>query len=80
MTEDHPDLAAIACLIEAHAAELMAIPGVEGVAMGLLDDGKTPCLQILVAQRTPELEARLPATLDGHTVAIVESGGIRPLD
>lgn len=80
MTEDHPDLAAIARLIEAHAAELMAIPGVEGVAMGLLDDGKTPCLQILVVRRTPELEARLPARLEGHPVVLVESGELRPLD
>lgn len=80
MTEDHPDVAELTRVIAKHAEALMAIPGVEGMAVGLLDDGKTPCLQILVEKRTPELEARLPETLDGHPVVLVESGGIRPLD
>src|SRR5687767_6997643 len=66
MTEDHPDVAELARLIETHAEELMSIPGVEGMAVGLLADDRTPCLQILVEKRTPELEARLPDTLDGH--------------
>jgi hypothetical protein len=80
MTEEHPDVAELARVIATHAEELMALPGVEGMAVGLLDDGRTPCLQILVERRTPELEARLPASLEGHPVVVVESGDIRPLD
>jgi hypothetical protein len=80
MTQDDPRLAEISRALERHAESLLAIPGVEGMAVGLLDDGRTPCLQILVVERTGELEARLPRTLDGHPVTIVVSGGLRPLD
>lgn len=80
MSEDHPDVDELARVIATHAEALMAIPGVEGMAVGLLDDGKTPCLQILVEKLTPELEARLPETIDSHPVVLVESGDIQPLD
>lgn len=80
MTAESPEFAAINRVLAAHADEFMAIPGVVGVAVGLLDDGRTPCLQLLVARRTPELAARVPGTLEGHPVEIVESGEIRPLD
>jgi hypothetical protein len=80
MTQDDPRLAEISRVLERHAESTLAIPGVEGLAIGLLDNGRTPCLQILVVERTSELEARLPKTLDGHPVAIVVSGGLRPLD
>lgn len=80
MTQDDPRLAEISRALERHAETYLAIAGVEGLAVGLLDDGRTPCLQILVAELTPELQARLPKTLDGHPVSIVVSGGIRPLE
>ena len=80
MTADSPEFAAINSVLERHADELMATPGVVGVATGLLDDWKTPCLQILVTERTPELESTLPRNLEGHPVMIVETGVIRPLD
>ena len=65
-------------VMEAHAGRLMAIPGVVGVALGELDDG-TPCIQILVARLTAALRRKLPTRLEGHPVALVESGPIRPL-
>jgi len=37
-------------------------------------------IQVLVVHRTPELEPRLPRTLDGYPVVIVETGEIRALD
>lgn len=80
MTADHPDLAELNRVLEAHAAELMEIEGVEGVAIGLLADGRTPCLKVLVVERTPALEARIPETLDGQPVELEESGGLRPMD
>lgn len=80
MTADSPEFAAINLVLEAHAAELMAIPAVVGVAVGLLDDGKTPCLKILVATMTEELERNLPRSLEGHPVVVEETGVIRPLD
>jgi hypothetical protein len=80
MDGEHPQVLELARVIAEHAEEWLAIPGVEGAAVGLLEDGRTPCLQILVERRTDELAARLPASVEGHPVVLVESGGLEPLD
>ncbi len=63
---------------EAHAAELMALPGVVGVAVGELED-HTPCILVMVVKLTKELEGKIPKTIEGHPVRIEESGEIRPM-
>jgi hypothetical protein len=65
-------------VMDAHVDELMAISGVAGVAIGELKDG-TPCIQVLVVERTNELLGKIPRTLEGHPVDIVVSGVIKPL-
>lgn len=80
MTAEHPDLAELNRVLEAHAPELMELDGVAGVAVGLAADGRTPCLKVLVVELTPELEARIPRTLEGQPVEIEVSGRVRPLD
>ena len=62
-----------------HDDELMAIPGVVGVYVGLLDDDETTCLKVMAAEKTPELERKVPKSLEGYPVVLVESGVIRPL-
>jgi hypothetical protein len=62
-------------VIERRSAELLEIPGVVGVAQGA-HEGQS-VVQILVERRTPELMARLPRTMDGFPVVVVESGEIR---
>lgn len=57
-----------------HTDSLMAIPGVTGVAHGELN-GK-PAVQVLVVTATTELRRRLPHTLDGYPVQVVETGVI----
>lgn len=64
--------------IERHSAELLEISGVVGVAEGIAEG--RPVVQILVVRRTPALVARLPQTLDGHRVVVVETGEIRAQD
>jgi hypothetical protein len=59
--------------------ELLAIPGVVGVYVGVLDDGKTPCLKVMVARKTTELERRIPKSLEGYSVVIEETGIIHPM-
>jgi hypothetical protein len=61
-----------------HDDALMAIEGVVGVAVGLMEDGKTLCLKVLVARKTPELVRRIPASIEGHPVVVEESGVIQP--
>jgi hypothetical protein len=69
----------INAVMEAHTSELMAIPGVAGVAIGALDDG-TPCILVLVVKESDELARKIPKILEGHSVRIFESGEIRPMD
>ncbi len=57
-----------------HTRSLMAISGVVGVARGAVK-GK-PAIQVLVVKATPELRRRLPATLGGYPVQVVETGTI----
>jgi hypothetical protein len=66
-------------VLRRHGAELMAIPGVVGVAVGLMDDEKTPCLKVLVVRNTEEVRKKLPKSIEGFAIVIEESGVIRPL-
>ncbi len=56
---------------------LMSIPGVVGTAIGQCDG--SPCLKVLVVKKTPELQKRIPSTLENWKVEIEETGVIRPL-
>ena len=62
-----------------HDKQLLAIPGVVGVYVGLLNDEKTPCLKVMLARKDPSLEGRIPRTLAGHPVLTEVTGEIRPL-
>ena len=65
-------------MLARHTARLMAIPGVTGTAESRR--GGRPCILVLVARRTPELERLIPAELEGVPVEIRETGPIRVLD
>ena len=62
-----------------HDKELLAIPGIVGVYAGLLPDGKTPCLKVMVVKETDELKKKIPDSIEGYPVIIMESGIVRPL-
>jgi hypothetical protein len=66
-------------VLRSHDQEIMAIPGVVGIYVGLLDDEKTPCLKVMVVKKTPELERKIPRELEGYPVVIEETGEIRPM-
>jgi hypothetical protein len=66
-------------VLREHEKELMAIPGVVGVYVGLLPDNVTLCLKVMVIKRTRELETGIPKMLEGYQVVIEESGVIRPV-
>lgn len=61
-----------------HAAELMALPGVTGVAIGELDD-HTPCILVLVDTETDTLRKAVPAKLEGHPTKLYVTGKIVPM-
>jgi len=65
-------------VMNAHVGDLMALPGVVGVYVSALDDGR-PCIKVMVLKTTPELEKKIPHYLEGHPVLIIETGEIKPL-
>ena len=65
-------------VIREHSDSLMAIPGVVGLYHGEDEEGRT-CLKVMVKERTPELERRLPKSIEGYPVVIEETGEIRPM-
>jgi hypothetical protein len=66
-------------VLRAHDQELMTIPGVVGVYVGLLPDAKTPCLIVMVVKETKDLRKKIPESIEGYPVLLEESGIIRPL-
>ena len=70
----------INAVLAAHDRELLAIPGVVGVYVGVLNDGRTPCLKVMLAENNHETERKIPQMLDGYPVVIEVTGEIRPLD
>ncbi len=68
----------INAVISDHDRELLALPGVVGVYVGLLDDDKTPCLKVMVKTKDPDLVRRIPQRIEGHPVVIEVTGEIRP--
>lgn len=69
----------INAVLRAHDKELMAIPGVVGVYVGVLGDQKTSCLKVMAIKRTAELERAVPKSLEGYKVELEETGVIRPM-
>jgi|SRR5438477_4652944 len=65
-------------VLRTHSPELMAIPGVVGTGEGELR-GESAVL-VLVARRTPEIDARVPKSLEGYPVDIRVVGEVRKLD
>jgi hypothetical protein len=68
----------IKTVMEAHVAELMAIPGVTAVAIGALEDA-TPCIKVYVEKETDETRRTIPKTLEGYPVVVEVSGKIEPM-
>ena len=64
-------------VMEAHAAGLMALPGVHGVAVGETEEG-APCILVLASDAV-EAGRIVPGVIEGHPVRILESGEIRPM-
>ena len=76
-TNSSPAKRDINAVLRDHEKQLMAIPDVVGVYVGVLSDGKTPCLKVMLAKETRHPE--LPQELEGYPVIAEVTGEIRPL-
>jgi len=56
----------------------MALPGVEGTAIGLFE-GK-PCIMILSSVDPQQLRAEIPESLEGYHVVIEQTGTFHALE
>lgn len=63
---------------EAHTAAWMAIPGVEGTAIGLFE-GK-PCIKVFSSVEPEQLRDKIPSIVEGYPVIIEETGTFHKLD
>ena len=69
----------INAVLRDHDRKLLAIPGVVGVYVAVLEDGKTPCLKVMLARKTPESERDVPKSIEGYPVISEVTGEIKPL-
>ena len=65
-------------VLEEHTTKWMSIPGVVGTGQGLCDE--KPCIKIYVMEINPELKEKIPPTIEGYKIELVETGAIRALD
>jgi hypothetical protein len=65
-------------VMKTHTGEIMAIPGVVGIYIGQLTDGK-PCIKVMVREEDTSSRERIPEHLEGYPVLIEVTGEIRPL-
>lgn len=56
----------------------MAIPGVEGTAIGL-SEGK-PCIKIFTSSKSQQLRRNIPSTIEGYPVVIEQTGTFQALE
>ena len=63
---------------EKHTDIWMAIPGVQGTAIGIAE-GK-PCILILSSVKPETLQDRIPSQVEGYSVIIRETGAFHALD
>lgn len=67
----------IADVINRHSREMISIKGVEGIAEGRCNG--TPCIKVYVNEKSPELNLKIPNSLEGYPVMIEETGEIKAL-
>lgn len=61
-----------------HTPLWIAIPGVEGIAVGLSDN--KPCITIFSSIEADELRDKIPSEVEGYSIIIKETGTFRALE
>lgn len=62
-------------VLKRHTTELMAIPGVVGIGVGVSQG--MPCILVFVLKKNATLLKKIPNTLEGYKIQVEESGGFR---
>lgn len=56
----------------------MAIPGVEGTAIGLFEN--KPCIKIFSSKKAEDLRGKIPEVVEGYPVIIEQTGTFHALE
>ena len=62
----------IEAALKEHTINLISLSGVVGTAQG--ECSGQPCILVLVAKKTQELEAQIPSAIEGYLVSLQETG------
>lgn len=65
---------------EAWEQQLMAIPGVMGIGIGLTKDRQEKCIKVYVNRNTSAEAARIPKEIEGYPVEVELRGTFRPFE
>ena len=69
----------INAVLAAHDTQLLALPDVVGAYIGTLEDSRTLCIKVMLARGNPQVERRIPRSIEGYPVRVEVSGEIRPM-
>ena len=64
-------------VLKRHADELMAVPGVLGIAEG--ESHGSPCIKVFVVDKNSELLRQFPESIEGYLLEVEQSGEFRAL-
>ena len=64
---------------EAWEKRLMAIPGVEGIGIGLAEESQEKCIKVFLNRAKQKNAKKIPPTIDGYSIIIELTGEFRPL-
>ena len=64
-------------VLKRHTDELMAVPGVVGIAEGL-SQGR-PCIKVFVVDKNSEVVMQIPESIEGCLIQVEESNEFRAL-
>lgn len=69
----------INAVLAEHDDQLLALPGVVGVYVGLMSDEKTPCLKVMLARDNSAVKRSIPPVIEGYPVITEVTGEIKPM-
>ena len=65
-------------VLKENTSKWLAIPGVEGTAIGMCND--KPCIKIFTSARPDEIQPMIPAMIEGYQVVVEYTGQFRALE
>ena len=69
----------INAVLRDHDKELLALPNVNGVYVGVIEATKKPCLKVMLKHTPSKNDPRIPKEIEGYPVVTEVTGEIHPL-